>query len=75
MSEKKKTMDEMLEELSLFIFLKEKEVKFFENMQENGMNFIPQKKRKHTIKALGKIVEAKKKELETYQLPPYINPH
>jgi hypothetical protein len=71
MSEKKKTMDEVLKELNLFIFLKEKEISFFENIQESGMSFIPKKKRKHSIKMLGKIIEAKKKELETYQLPPY----
>jgi glycerate kinase len=71
MSKKKKTMDEMLKELNLFIFLKDKEIAFFENVQESGMHFIPQKKRKHTIKELGKIIEAKKKELETYKLPPY----
>ena len=71
MSEKKKTMDEMLKELNLFIFLKEKEIAFFENMHESGMYFLPKKKRKHTIKVLGKIIEEKKKDLETYQLPPY----
>lgn len=71
MSEKKKTMDEMLKELNLFIFLKDKEIAFFENVQESGMHFLPKKKRKHTIKVLGKIIEAKKKDLETYKLPPY----
>ena len=39
------------------------------------MKFIPQEERKHTIKVLGEIVEAKKKELETYQLHPFINSH
>ncbi|UCC40743.1 MAG: hypothetical protein JSV96_04675 [Candidatus Aminicenantes bacterium] len=71
MSEKKKTMDELLKELNLFIFLKEKEISFFENMHESGMALIPKKKRKHTMKKLGKIIEAKKKDLETYQLPTY----
>ena len=75
MSEKEKNIKEMLEELSLFIFLKEKEIEFLERIKDDGMKFIPQEERKHTIKVLGEIVEAKKKELETYQLHPFINSH
>ncbi len=71
MSEKNKNMDEMLKEFNLFIFLKDKEIAFFENMQESGMNFLPKKKRAQTIKVLGKLIEEKKRELETYKLPPY----
>ena len=75
MSEKKKTINEKPEELSLFLFLKEKEIEFLENVIKNGMNFIPQEERKIIIKTIGEIVEAKKKELETYQLHPLLNSH
>jgi hypothetical protein len=44
-------------------------------MKENGMKFLPQEEREHTIQVLGEIVEAKKKELEKYQLFPLKNPH
>jgi hypothetical protein len=74
MREKKKAINEKLEELSLFIFLREKEIEFLENMIKNGMNFIPQEERKIIIKTIGEIVEAKKKELKTYQLHPLLNP-
>ncbi len=75
MSEKEKTLKEIFEELSLFIFLKEKEIDFLERMKKNGMKFLPQEERAHTIQVLGEIVEAKKKELEKYQLFPLKNPH
>ncbi|MGD2245507.1 MAG: hypothetical protein PVI11_03055 [Candidatus Aminicenantes bacterium] len=75
MSEKEKTLKEIFEELSLFIFLKEKEIDFLERMKKNGMKFLPQGERAHTIQVLGEIVEAKKKELEKYQLFPLKNPH
>ena len=75
MSKKEKTTEEMVEEVSLFIFLKEREIEFLENMQENGMKFLPQMEREHTIQVLGEIVQAKKKELERYQLFPLKNPH
>lgn len=75
MSEKEKTLKEIFEELSLFIFLKEKEIDFLERMKKNGMKFLPQKEREQTIQVLGEIVEAKKKELERYQLFPLKNPH
>ncbi|NIM99586.1 MAG: hypothetical protein GTO24_16405 [candidate division Zixibacteria bacterium] len=75
MSEKEKTLKEIFEELSLFIFLKEKEIDFLERMKKNGMKFLPHKDRAHTIQVLTEIVEAKKKELEKYQLFPLKNPH
>ncbi len=75
MSKKEKTFKEIFEELSLFIFLKEKEIDFLERMKKNGMTFLPQEERAHTIQVLGEIVEAKKKELEKYQLFPLKNPH
>lgn len=75
MNTKEKTFKEIFEELSLFIFLKEKEIDFLERMKKNGMKFLPQKEREHTIQVLGEIVEAKKKELEKYQLFPLKNPH
>ncbi len=75
MSKKEKTFKEIFEELSLFIFLKEKEIDFLERMKKNGMTFLPHEERAHTIQVLGEIVEAKKKELEKYQLFPLKNPH
>lgn len=75
MDTKEKTFKEIFEELSLFIFLKEKEIDFLERMKENGMKFLPQEEREHTIQVLSEIVEAKKKELEKYQLFPLKNPH
>lgn len=75
MNTKEKTFKEIFEELSLFIFLKEKEIDFLERMKENGMKFLPQEQREHTIQVLSEIVEAKKKELEKYQLFPLKNPH
>jgi hypothetical protein len=75
MSERKKNTKKMVEEVSLYIFLKEKEIEFLENVQKNGMEFLPQGEREYTIKVLSEIVEEKKKELEKYQLSPLINPH
>lgn len=75
MREKDKTTEEMIEEVSLFIFLKEREIEFLENMQKNGMEFLPPEEREHTVKVLGEIIEAKKKELEKYQLFPLKNLH
>jgi hypothetical protein len=75
MSERKKNTKKMVEEVSLYIFLKEKEIEFLENVQKNGMEFLPQGEREYTIKVLTEIVEEKKKELEKYQLSPLINPH
>jgi hypothetical protein len=75
MDKKEKTFKEIFEELSLFIFLKEKEIDFLEKMKKNGMTFLPQKEREQTIQVLSEIVEAKKKELERYQLFPLKNPH
>ncbi len=75
MSERKKNTEKMVEEVSLYIFLKEKEIEFLENVQKNGMEFLPQEEREYTIKVLSEIVEEKKKELEKYQLSPLINLH
>jgi hypothetical protein len=75
MSERKKNTKKIVEEVSLYIFLKEKEIEFLENVQKNGMEFLPQGEREYTIKVLSEIVEEKKKELEKYQLSPLINPH
>lgn len=75
MSERKKNTKKMVEEVSLYIFLKEKEIEFLENVQKNGMEFLPQEEREYTIKVLSEIVEEKKKELEKYQLSPLINLH
>ncbi len=75
MSTKEKTIKEIFEELSLFIFLKEREIDFLERIKNDGMKFLPQKDRAYTIQVLTEIVEAKKKELEKYQLFPLKNPH
>ncbi len=75
MSERKKNTKKMVEEVSLYIFLKEKEIEFLENVQKNGMEFLPQEEKEYTIKVLSEIVEEKKKELEKYQLSPLINLH
>ncbi len=75
MSERKKNTKKMVEEVSLYIFLKEKEIEFLENVQKNGMEFLRQEEREYTIKVLSEIVEEKKKELEKYQLSPLINLH
>lgn len=75
MNKKEKTFKEIFEELSLFIFLKEKEIDFLERMKNDGMKFLPYEDRAHTIQVLAEIVEAKKKELEKYQLFPLKNPH
>ena len=57
------------------MFLKEKEIEFLENMIKNGMEFLPQKDREYTIKLLGDIIGAKKKELEKYQSFPQTDTH
>jgi hypothetical protein len=75
MSEKEKNTKKIVEEVSLFIFLKEKEIEFLENIQKTGMEYLPQEEREYTIKVLSEIVEEKKKELEKYQLSPLMNPH
>lgn len=75
MSKKDKATEKIVEELSLFMFLKEKEIEFLENMIKNGMEFLPQKERKHTIQLLAEIIVAKKKELAKYQSFPQINTH
>jgi hypothetical protein len=75
MKKKDKIEEKIVEELSLFMFLKEKEIEFLENMVKNGMEFLPQKDREHTIQLLGEIIEAKKKELSKYQAFPGINTH
>ena len=75
MSEKEKNTKKMVEEVSLYVFLKEKEIEFLENIQKTGMEYLPQEEREYTMKVLGEIVEEKKKELEKYQLSPLMNPH
>ena len=67
MREKEKTAKEMVEELNLFVLLKEKEIEFFERMIENGIKFIPQEERKLTINMFDEIIQEKKKELEVVQ--------
>ena len=57
----------MSEELNLCVFLKEKEIDFFERMIENGIKFLPQEEREDTIKVFGEIIQEKKKELEVVQ--------
>ena len=75
MSDKEKNTKKAVEEVSLYIFLKEKEIEFLENIQKTGMEYLPQEEREYTIKVLSEIVEEKKKELEKYQLSPLMNPH
>jgi len=75
MGKKEKIAEKIVEELSLFVFLKEKEIEFLENMIKNGMEFLPQKDREYTIKLLGEIIGAKKKELEKYQAFPQTDTH
>lgn len=75
MEKKDKIAEKIVEELSLFIFLKEKEIEFLENMIKNGMEFLPQKDRDYTIKLLGEIIGAKKKELARYQAFPKTDTH
>ena len=75
MKKKDKVEEKIVEELSLFMFLKEKEIEFLENMIKNGMEFLPQKDREYTIKLLGEIIGAKKRELAKYQAFPQINTH
>lgn len=65
----------MIEEVSLYIFLKEKEIEFLENIQKTGMEYLPQEEREYTIKVLSEIVEEKKRELEKFQLSPLVNLH
>lgn len=75
MTKKDKIEEKIVEELSLFMFLKEKEIEFLENMVKNGMEFLPQKDREYTIQMLSEIIEAKKKELAKYQAFPKTNTH
>ncbi|MCK4557238.1 MAG: hypothetical protein KAU47_06945 [Candidatus Aminicenantes bacterium] len=75
MIKKEKIAEKIVEELSLFVFLKEKEIEFLENMIKNGMEFLPQVDREYTIKLLSEIIGAKKKELEKYQAFPQTDTH
>lgn len=75
MSKKDKVAEKIVEELSLFMFLKEKEIEFLENMINSGMEFLPQKERKHMIQLLSEIIGAKKRELAKYQSFPQTNTH
>ncbi len=75
MGKKEKIAEKIVEELSLFMFLKEKEIEFLENMIKNGMEFLPQEDREYTIKLLSEIIGAKKKELEKYQSFPHTDTH
>ena len=75
MIKKEKIAEKIVEELSLFVFLKEKEIEFLENMIKNGMEFLPQVDREYTIKLLSEIIGAKKKELEKYQSFPQTDTH
>ena len=75
MSGEEKKAKKMVEEVSLYIFLKEKEIEFLENIQKTGMEYLPQEEREYTIKVLSEIVEEKKKELEKYQLSPLVKLH
>jgi hypothetical protein len=75
MSKRGKDTKKIVEEVSLYIFLKEKEIEFLENIQKTGMEYLPQDEREYTMKVLGDIVEEKKKELEKYQLSPLVKLH
>jgi len=63
MSEKEKIARKMVEEL---VWLKEKEIKMFEKLKENGINLLPQEERENTVRVFGEIIQEIKEELNVY---------
>ena len=53
----------MVEEL---VWLKEKEIKMFEKLKENGINLLPQEERENTMRVFGEIIQEIKEELNVY---------
>jgi len=63
MSKKEKIARKMVEEL---VWLKEKEIKMFEKLKENGINLLPQEERENTMRVFGEIIQEIKEELKVY---------
>jgi len=63
MSKKEKIARKMVEEL---VWLKEKEIKMFEKLKENGINLLPQEERENTMRVFGEIIQEIKEELNVY---------